>query len=518
MLTKVKGSVWDSADNGLAVNVKDFGAHSITEAGYESFDSTSAIQAAFDSVGSTPSVFIFPAGTYLISSTVNFTAPANSTVFAYSALFTCTHNGVAFDLNPDATAQIPLTSTVDTYTKRNISWFGGIFINTNATKTASVAIQAYYMRVFRVRDVRIGNAGASQGFYTGIRFGAKDTYFFDQCYIYDCIRAYEVPDEGVLHTAALTGNDLLLVEITGQIAGSPACEWGFYCGARVIGLEFKASINGAFTGGHVKFVDGSVTSGRGYTIGFHSEQVASSTPALVFESSRGAGFTGVTITGAMEVSSADTGWQGIEFQRCLGVKINACVFQDGSGGATERAIYIDNNCRDITIDTESCFFGNIPDANQIVLESNSVRRYVYLLPETVWLEGPLNMTGYNGVGAIATAAGLLDVDSLISIPSDKTPKLPVRSWIVTAQFSNNTGGATPALNACRLRLVPANNAGTAALSSNSGITLWTGGLPNQFISVQQGTIKANPDGNLWLDILTTHDNATVVLNVQGYTQ
>ena len=31
------------------VNVKDFGAHSITEPGFENFDSTAAIQAAFNS-------------------------------------------------------------------------------------------------------------------------------------------------------------------------------------------------------------------------------------------------------------------------------------------------------------------------------------------------------------------------------------------------------------------------------------------------------------------------------------
>jgi len=50
------------------INVRDFGAHSITEAGYESFDSTSAIQAAINATisGQTGGVVFLPSGTYVL--------------------------------------------------------------------------------------------------------------------------------------------------------------------------------------------------------------------------------------------------------------------------------------------------------------------------------------------------------------------------------------------------------------------------------------------------------------------
>jgi hypothetical protein len=52
------------------VNVKDFGAHSITEVGYETFDSTEAIQAAENTASIIGSAVYFPAGTYLCKSAV----------------------------------------------------------------------------------------------------------------------------------------------------------------------------------------------------------------------------------------------------------------------------------------------------------------------------------------------------------------------------------------------------------------------------------------------------------------
>ena len=65
-LTKIKGSVWDSSDNGLSVNVKDFGA-----VGDGVTDDTAAIQAAIDSCrpnesGPAKKVYV-PVGRYRVS-------------------------------------------------------------------------------------------------------------------------------------------------------------------------------------------------------------------------------------------------------------------------------------------------------------------------------------------------------------------------------------------------------------------------------------------------------------------
>jgi len=66
MLTKVKGSVWDSADNNLAVNVKDYGA-----VGDGVTDDTAAIQSAIDSGAR---MVLFPSGIYSVSSTLTLSS------------------------------------------------------------------------------------------------------------------------------------------------------------------------------------------------------------------------------------------------------------------------------------------------------------------------------------------------------------------------------------------------------------------------------------------------------------
>jgi hypothetical protein len=53
------------------INVLDFGAHSITETGYETFDSTTAIQAAIDFASTSPKKIVFiPGGAYKVTSTI----------------------------------------------------------------------------------------------------------------------------------------------------------------------------------------------------------------------------------------------------------------------------------------------------------------------------------------------------------------------------------------------------------------------------------------------------------------
>ena len=65
-LTKVSYSMI----TGAPVNILDFGAHSITEVGYSTFDSTSAINAAITFALTFNGEVIFPAGTYIVSNSV----------------------------------------------------------------------------------------------------------------------------------------------------------------------------------------------------------------------------------------------------------------------------------------------------------------------------------------------------------------------------------------------------------------------------------------------------------------
>ena len=66
MLTKVKGSVWDSVDNGLAVNINDYKHLVVGD------DWTVAIQAAID--GNNGKTLYVPDGTFMVSDVLNLTS------------------------------------------------------------------------------------------------------------------------------------------------------------------------------------------------------------------------------------------------------------------------------------------------------------------------------------------------------------------------------------------------------------------------------------------------------------
>ena len=81
-LTKVKGSVWDSDNNNLSANVKDFGA-----TGDGATDDTAAIQLALDS---TATDIYFPEGTYVCENPLGV---ANSTAVLISTIANRTLRG-----------------------------------------------------------------------------------------------------------------------------------------------------------------------------------------------------------------------------------------------------------------------------------------------------------------------------------------------------------------------------------------------------------------------------------------
>ena len=63
-LTKCKGSVWESADNNLAINVKDAPYNA---KGDGTTDDTAAIQAAYAAAKTSGDNVRIPSGTYLLS-------------------------------------------------------------------------------------------------------------------------------------------------------------------------------------------------------------------------------------------------------------------------------------------------------------------------------------------------------------------------------------------------------------------------------------------------------------------
>jgi len=305
-----------------------------------------------------PVRLIFPAKDYVVASTVDLNLPPGSVVDALGTQFICTHNGVAFDLNPDATDNIPINTTVDTYTKRNITWMGGQFTNTNGTKTASVAIQAYMMRVFRLMNARAGDTSGN-GFYAFVKFGGKDTYRFIDCYTFDCTRHYWVPAAGVVFTGSLTGNDLIDVEWRGCNASSSSDEAGVYMETRAVHLRWiGGSYNGSFSTAHVRLSDSSSGATRDIAfIGTHFEQMAVDTPAVLFVDGGSQGFFGIEFGGGYEFSSGTANWRGVTLARCNYVKFGAGVFVDGSAARAGYGIHVDSNSRSVRIGGECNFQG-----------------------------------------------------------------------------------------------------------------------------------------------------------------
>ena len=455
---------------------------------------------------------VFPPNiTYRTTQTIAFDNPERTHYDWAGARFVWSDDIAFFDLNRVATAALPITVTADTYTKRDQFIIGGEFVYSGATRNAATAIRAFYMRGFWWRDYYV----------TGARnvalIGGKDTYNFDgRCH--NCLRAFEIPEEGVLHAAALTGNDIIDVIISGQISGDSSCEWGVYCGARTQSLKVRANINGPYSQGHVLIKDGSVTASRDTQIAARCEQIPTGVYSIKFDASRGTGFLS-TVFDKFEISFLNGG-RGVLLDKCSSVKFSSGSFVDGSGGtvSTEIAIYVDADSRDIVLDVDSVYFAGVAAGQKIVQETPACRDHIALLPSVYMLDTGLNLTGWSGATGLATQALLLDVDALVSLNSIEEPILPPKAWIVTVSFSNNTGGAVPSVGACRLRLAQANEAGTGIQGTNEGITLWTGGLPNAYTATGQGIIRANDNGDVWLDLLTTHNNATVTLNVQGYVQ
>lgn len=423
-------------------------------------------------------VVTFMPGSYTIDSTVDFSAPEDTTIHAYGAAFTCTANSLAFDLNPECTAEIPITDTTDTYTKRRIRWYGGYFTNSNATKTASICFQAYFMRDCEIKPEYIEN------FYCGVKFGGKDSYDLDG-FIFGCERSYWVPDGGVIHTESLTGNDLLNVKIGGHISCSGK-EHAIFIDNRVVGLYITASINGATTDSHVKLSDSASAAGRDYNFyGMHIEQIAASQYAVEFNAAGGNGFLNINFDGASELVSSTEGWKGVKLDKCWYVRFASMYFVDGSGGSTEEGIYVDDDSRDIVIDTETVQFATFAAGQAIVLETATNRQYIRLLPE-IDVISPVLLANYNADSFSTTTA---TIDMSTEFTGFANYLLPPKGYTLqcTAWDSGSAAGAN-----LKIRIK-----GSAAEQDNGALQVWLSGVPNDERRSSQGIVKADSNGDVY---------------------
>ena len=180
-LTKIRGSIFDSADNHLPVNVKDYGAK-----GDGVTDDTSAIQAAIDYAESLTDgvAVLFPAGNYLLkagisvdSSNVILKGESRSTVtITRDSTFT-TGNTISFTGDDSSGSIINNVGLENVYIIGNISQTAGVHVYVEGvTKSyfhnieclngwgafefqASTQLDLYGLYVFNNADPTSGHSG-----------------------------------------------------------------------------------------------------------------------------------------------------------------------------------------------------------------------------------------------------------------------------------------------------------------------------------------------------------------------
>jgi hypothetical protein len=301
---------------------------------------------------------------FLMSGTVSCDLPSGSTIQADGAKFTCTHNGLAFDLNPDATAGIPWATTTDSSigVKYNISWNGGWFINTSSTKTSAVAIRAYMMRVCNIKNVQCGDTSTDgNGFFAFVEFAGKDSYHFENNFTRGCARHYWVPDAGVVFTSSLSSNNLINVAFTDchmSLDGTGiTCQAGIYFDNVVNNFCIRGgSLNGAPSVAQIRFDNNATVRSQNIQVfGTHLEQIPASIPGILFVDSGSTGFEDIDIGGATHFESSTNGWYGVTLARCTGVNFGVVSFVNGGTDTTCRGIYVDDNSTKIKI-SEQCVF------------------------------------------------------------------------------------------------------------------------------------------------------------------
>jgi hypothetical protein len=313
-----------------------------------------------------------PGAHYTLASGINFQMFANATVDAEGVYFTFTNNGQGFDLNPALSAVMPVSNEADTYTLRNVRWKGGHFNNTNATKTASYAIRAYYMRGFELSGARFGDD--SGGFYNAVLIGGKDTYDIANNFFASNVNAISVPVTGTIYVhPGYGGNKLLDTRIHKNHIQTASAQTGIKVSDGVMNFSI---IDNTFAGNtatyptiaHVHFLEGTAGSaGENVSAGIQiqnnkfeqmSQNATSDTPhpAVYFDGTTvGDGFYSVDFNG----NSFNAGGQRkgyVYLSRVHGAKFGTNYFWPGSGVLIPKyGVYIASTCDDVQFDRSTTF-------------------------------------------------------------------------------------------------------------------------------------------------------------------
>lgn len=425
---------------------------------------------------------ILPGGcTFRIDSTVSQDVAPDTKIFADGALFTCTSDSVAFDLNPGA-----VWDTTDNTTIRHLTWSGGFFTNTAGSKTASIGIKAHHMRAFRLVGARF------QDFFKSVSICGKDTYLISDCTFRNAAGGYDIYHPTDAESGITSGLDLpLMIILRGNYhSGFPVSH--IYIGTRVSTFVARdCSFNGAATGPKVYLRDSAILFGEGYTFDSnHWETSIAGQYNILFDDANGQGFYGIELRN-QHVGGGAIGWKGAKFQRCRGVKIGTNVFRDGTGGATEVGVEFDANCVDFSIDTAAAFTG--PFATPVLIDPAVPRNRYTIYPEyrtpAQGVTGFL-VTGYSGTFSSVTNETIdMSVALGANYPTFGTPK----GYLMYATI-RDSGSLAAAANTIFMKL-----RATGAGASFGDFEICGAGAPNNEDRIGSTFVPCDANGDINMD-------------------
>jgi hypothetical protein len=299
---------------------------------------------------------------------------------ARGAKFTFKHNKGGFDLNPFLTggarasqAYVPMggepyprTTESDNATVRNVQWLGGYFNNDNATKTASWALRAYYMRGFRLDGARFGDDVG--GFETAVWIGGKDTYDISNNFFTLNKNSVRVPPTGTIYVMpGYGGNRLLDTRVQKNHFSMGASETGIKVADAVMNFSIlDNTFAGAPTIAQVHFLEGTASASN-VTVGVQIqnnkfEQMGQNAttdapyPAVFFDdSASGYDFYSVDFNGNFFNSGVQrAGYVALEVVH--GAHFGTNYFWPGTGSIHPKyGIYVTSTCDDVQIDRSTTF-------------------------------------------------------------------------------------------------------------------------------------------------------------------
>ena len=416
------------------------------------------IKAMLDAAAAHTAMVIDP-GDYTLSSSITTTLPGYNTISAYGAYFACTHNGLVFDFNYTDVAQTPM-----------FRWFGGRFENTNATKTASIAMYFQEWRNVVVADARF------ERFWKAIEAVDRDTYVIRECHFY--ANEYSISFDNTL-SAGIFG-DLIL--------GVYNCHFsltnmtvGIYADGIIGELNIDGcSFNGASASGYdIWWKNTGNTSGMraGSITNNHFEQgVAGQKCVYIQDTATGAPYRGIKISGN---AFNNDGPDAVVVESIWGLDITANTFSQSSS----TPLNIDANCLKVNIGANGWSTGAITFA--------CPRSEISMFPYMTSANNVVAI-GYAG-DSFSTSSATIDMSAAIPsiFPTNITPK----GYYIVIQARDSASSTTAV---CRVDVAKDNT-----ISSQQRLMCRVGDASNDTLQCVSGFVPCDSNGDIYINIIAS---------------